>query len=71
MHTTRLRRRDGCCKCSKGDYPVANYLTLYEVESPAALQSEAYSKAPQSRRSAGGGGMFRLLIRHTYVELTD
>jgi hypothetical protein len=48
-----------------------NYLTIYEVESPDALQTAAYTHAPQNRKSAGGGGMFRLLIRHTYLEIAD
>ncbi|HZR03956.1 MAG TPA: hypothetical protein VFA81_12390 [Burkholderiales bacterium] len=48
---------------------VPNYITLYEVTAPWALQTPEYTNAPQNRKSAGGGGMFRLLFRHTYLEL--
>jgi hypothetical protein len=57
---------------SQDNCGVPNYLTFYEVQGREALQSDAYTKAPQNKRSAGGGGgMFRLLLRHTYVEVVE
>ncbi len=69
MRGTRMRNAGNGAPQASARTALPNYLTLYEVAAPSALQSREYTTAPQNKRSAGGGGMFDLLIRHTFVEL--
>jgi len=66
IRATRLKRiRSRAQADLENNQP--NYVTLYEVDSPRALQSDEYVAA--SKRPSDGLGLFSLVIRRTYLEI--